>query len=192
MEPNKPPITAPADWGGIKSNTHYAWIDNKVYAIRPTKEFVLYKGRWRHIQDDGIGGKYVEGPGFVVSFEIKEFEKPDTKQNKITPLKLTTNPLEVQGIDEVATIWRDDKEGSALIASLSGSPGTEEGREFGKRLVLSYNNTYGAGINPESVPDMLSALRIAKSAILHSGATSGQTNYDALDSVSAAIEKAKL
>lgn len=240
MEQNKTPIIAPTDWGGSKSNTHYAWIDNKVHAIRPTKEFVFYAGRWRHIQDDGLGGKYVEGPDFVVLFEIKEFDKSDTEQNKkeryiydptagdgiegvcgnclngghsicdhedckcaakghkpwwwvlegqnkILPLTLTTNPLEVQGVDEVATIWRDDKEGSALIAALSGSPGREEGQEFGKRLVSAYNNTYVAGINPEAVGDLLDALRKANDylrATAH-GASYQQFGLEA-------IEKAKL
>jgi hypothetical protein len=78
---------------------------------------------------------------------------------------LTTNPLEANGNDEVATIWRDYKSidhfGSTLIASLSASPGRTEGQELGKQLVLAYNSTYGAGTNPEALSDLLDAIKYA-------------------------------
>jgi hypothetical protein len=68
-------IFAPSDWGTLKSNTHYGEIDGAVCAIRPTKDFILYKGRWRPIETDTTGCHTVHGPGFSVSFEIKEFSK---------------------------------------------------------------------------------------------------------------------
>lgn len=114
------------------------------------------------------------------------------EQNKITLLKLTTNPLEVQGIDEVATIWRDDQEGSALIASLSGSPGREEGREFGKRLVLAYNNTYGAAINPEAVPNLKKCLEELLYQFEKVVSPKFTLDHMLIREAHAAIEKAKL
>lgn len=67
-------VYAPADWGKLKSNTHYAEIDGKVIPIRPTKDFILYKGRWRPIGTDGYA-TWVEYPGATVCFEIKQFDK---------------------------------------------------------------------------------------------------------------------
>lgn len=98
MEQNKNPIVSPADWGGSqKSNTHYAWIDESVRPIRPSKDFVLYKGRWRPIKEDEIGSKYVEGPGFIVFFEIREFEKPEGEKKQ----RLIYDPTAGDGIDGV-------------------------------------------------------------------------------------------
>lgn len=114
-------------------------------------------------------------------------------KDKMTPLSLTTNPLEAYGNDEVATIWQDNERGTALIASLSGSPGRERGQQFGKELVSAYNNTYGQNINPEAVPDLLYALKIARNYIEYAimkGAI-GECQKD-LARVKAAIEKAKI
>lgn len=71
-------IYAPPEWGKITSNTHYAFIDGMVYPVRPTLDFVKYKGRWRPIQVDGSGQHFVEWPGGMVSFTIKEFDKHQT------------------------------------------------------------------------------------------------------------------
>lgn len=74
-------------------------------------------------------------------------------------ITISTNPLDVVGNDEVATIWRDQGvNGSSLIATLSKSPGFEEGQQFGKELVAAYNGTYGIWVNPEAVADLKQAL----------------------------------
>lgn len=70
-------VLAPKDWGKLKSNEFYAEIDDKVHPIRPNKEAVLYKGRWRAIETDGAGDTYIEMPtcGIVLYFEIKKFDQ---------------------------------------------------------------------------------------------------------------------
>lgn len=68
-------IYAPEDWGKLKSNTYYAWIDNVIHPVRPSKTHVLYKSRWREIKEDCTGATYLEYPGAIVYFEIKKFDK---------------------------------------------------------------------------------------------------------------------
>lgn len=115
------------------------------------------------------------------------------EQNK--KLTLTTNPLECEGNDEVATIWKDQKEGACLIASLSRSPGYEEGKEFGKQLVCAYNSTYGASINPEAVPNLLESLNVLierYSDMIISEFSADPDDHPDIHAAKAAIEKAKL
>lgn len=104
------------------------------------------------------------------------------QSNKLT---LTTNPLECEGNDEVATIWKDQKDGAFLIAPLSKSPGYEEGKEFGKKLVSAYNGSYGYGINPEAVPDLLKALKHVYASPRGVGLP-----VDVMTEIHAALEKA--
>lgn len=58
-------------------------------------------------------------------------------------------------------------------------------------IVFAVNNTYGAGIRPESVPDLLKALNLIAKHFFHEG----NNSYESLGLQSiykAAIEKAKL
>lgn len=196
MEQNKTPIIAPADWGGSKSNTHYAWIDDKVHAIRPTKDFVLYKGRWRPMHHDGMGGAYVDGPDFLVHFEIKEFDKSDTEQNATTSGFFKTLPWRIASQNYLSCFYHIvGKDGDRELKILSLNDGPHPIKEHRHRIrdnasaiVSAVNNTYGAGINPEAITDLLKAAQDFVSKV-EEGKAKSKESYSKFK---AAIEKAKL
>lgn len=88
--------------------------------------------------------------------------------NKMTPAPWECSLDVVHSLnnDEAGTIWRSSELGaeigSTLIAVTSKSPGYEEGKSNATAIVTAVNNTYGAGINPKAVADMLEALKEAK------------------------------
>jgi hypothetical protein len=59
-------------------------------------------------------------------------------------------------------------------------------------IVSAVNFTYGAGINPEAVADLLKACKEGLEWLNYAGQTGGQVNYDAMQLLRSAIEKSKL
>lgn len=58
-------------------------------------------------------------------------------------------------------------------------------------IVSAINNTYGAGINPEAVPDLLQAIKELKQAFIRANKFYSK-DHEILGLANAAIEKAKL
>lgn len=68
----------PKEWGNSKSRTHYACVHGEIFPLDPSKNLILYKGRWRQIETDDLKlSTWVDWPGGTQFFEIKEFDKPE-------------------------------------------------------------------------------------------------------------------
>lgn len=187
------PIYAPEDWGTVKSNTHYAWIDNTVYPIRPSKNFVKYKGRWRAIETDESGATYLEYPGVSVFFEILEFDKPLPTTTGNEGAEFTPGPWSWSERGEVSDIpsskssipFSIHKEippsAVAPIADIVNFPPASESQTATQRA--------NAQLIAAS-PDLYNALK--ELLYWYHQVSSGMTtkNYDIVDTVKAALFKA--
>lgn len=58
----------------LKSKTHAAMIGGARFPVRENLESVLYRGRWRIIQTDGVGDTYVEAPGEISGLILEKYE----------------------------------------------------------------------------------------------------------------------
>lgn len=60
-----------------------------------------------------------------------------------------------------------------------------------ERVTIAINNTYGAGINPEAVPELLQAVKELKQAFIRANKFYSK-DHEILGLANAAIEKARL
>lgn len=138
-------VYAPDDWGGkVKSNTHYAWIDGKVTALRPTLEFVFYRGRWRAIETDELGGKFIDIPGAIIHFEILEFDKPQSDNNTMEEVKWQIADYLSEGKERFLAIWPsgivDNEHGIPICLITPKGSETTKDYENAALIVESVNN----------------------------------------------------
>lgn len=68
----------------------------------------------------------------------------------------------------------------------------KEDEEHMRRIVSAVNNTYGAGINPEAVPELLDALKGMLGPFSHIGGVGREAKFKAREAAFAAIEKATI
>ena len=94
-------------------------------------------------------------------------------ENKISQLPWTVDGCQIHA------------QGVYLLALQSGAP-ISENKENAKAIVSAMNNTYGSGVNPIAVPDLLKAAIWALNALEFVG------EPDASKALEAAIDKAKL
>lgn len=79
-----------------------------------------------------------------------------------------------------------DAAGEAIC---SGFGDVAQPERVAARLALAANKTYGAGINPESVPELLNAL---KNLINHANEPKSEHKWKVIDAANKAIEQSKL
>lgn len=73
--------------------------------------------------------------------------------------KMTPIPWEIDdAADEINIISMKSKHNFAAIATLFCDPVDDETTANASAIVSAVNNTYGAGINPEAIPELVVAL----------------------------------
>lgn len=102
-------------------------------------------------------------------------------ENKMTPTPWTSDGCQVHA------------KGKYLLAAQSGSS-LEEDKANSIAIVSAVNNTYGKGINPEAVQDLLECLKNIVSVAVDRWRPLPATSYEknCLSSARAAIEKATI
>lgn len=117
------------------------------------------------------------------------------EQNKMTPaLKVfLNNALSVLPGHTIK--WDDEVETPVgIILKGGGTEGRDRQEKTALDIIASYNNTYGAGVSPEAVPDLLECLQHAVIQIeyLHSKFKETGSGNAVISACKAAIEKATI
>lgn len=114
-------------------------------------------------------------------------------KDKMTPTPWKVDPREYYNLNMCPVPYREIGSINApwWVAHVKEGEGT--GRPDAEAIVSAVNNTYGAGINPEAVKDLLDATemlyRLANAAL---GSTSYKNADETLAFAKAAIEKSQI
>lgn len=109
------------------------------------------------------------------------------EQNKLPPTPWYSKSMKVVGEESTRIMDRS----GFYIAHQEGIRSLEERDYISNSIVSAVNNTLGAGIRPESVPDLLKALNLIAKHFFHEGNNSHES-FGLQSIYKAAIEKSKL
>jgi hypothetical protein len=98
---------------------------------------------------------------------------------------MTHTPWIIEDCTEELVLTREDI--TYGIASCYCSPMNDETRANAAAILSAINNTYGCGVNPEAVPDLLEALKFVRDAPQFK-----RMDWKLKVTIDAAIAKAKL